>query len=55
MIARLTTERREQLANAAWGSVFLALTIALAIAVLWIAAAAIVGSVVMGQRIGAWV
>ena len=48
---RLTHERRQQLADALWGAVMVALTIVLTAVALWLVVAMAVGSVALGRWI----
>jgi hypothetical protein len=52
MIPAISLERRQQLTDAAWGAVMVAFTITLTAVALWLAAAMIVGSVVIGRWLG---
>lgn len=48
----LTYERRQQLADAAWGAVMIALTVVLTAVALWVVASVIVGSVTISRWVG---
>lgn len=48
----LTYERRQELVDAAWGAVMIALTVVLTVVALWLLAAMVVGSVCLGRWIG---
>lgn len=49
---RLSYERRQQLVDATFGAAMVALTIVLTAALLWLAVAAVVGSVCLGKWVG---
>jgi hypothetical protein len=48
----ITYERRQQLADAAWGAVMIALTGVLTAVALWLVVAMIVGSIALGRWAG---
>ena len=49
MIPALPFERRQQLIDAAWGALVVALTVVIAAVALWLLAATVVGSVVLAR------
>ena len=49
MIPALPFERRQQLIDAAWGALVVALTVVIAAVALWLLAATVVGTVVLAR------